>query len=141
MSLKLLPVVRLVLPCESAVFDGNRQGYVISVPLHAVGSAPDAPFPVTAPPFFCYVQLTDAVGTFRFSITVMYEGSERVLYRTKSVERTFTERGRLGVADVAFVIRGVTFPRPGLYPIHVTCDEILLDSGDAAMRVWGGNRP
>lgn len=134
----LLPVVKLFFPCEEATFDQDRLGLVLAVPFQAIAIPTNAAFPYECSSFVCYAMLSDAIGTFRFSVAVMYEESERVLTRTAGVTLTFGTAARFGTQDFAITIPVVRFPRPGVYSLQLMCNELPLENGAFALRVLGG---
>lgn len=135
MANQLLPVVRLFFPCERADFSPDEQAYVLTGPLAAVGLPTGASFPYECLPFSCYTLLSDAVGTFGLSIAVLYEDSDRVLYRTGTAQITFPPRGRIVARDVAFILEDVRFPRAGLYRLQLMCNQVALPDGFWDLRV------
>ena len=134
----LLPVVKLFFPCEDVTFDPDQQGFVLHLPVHAIAPPTGAIFPYECQSFACYAMVADAIGTFTFKVAVMYEGAERVLARSAGVRLTFSNKVRIAVQEFAFVLSGLRFPKPGLYPLVLLCNETPLPGGEFHLRVLGG---
>ncbi len=69
-------------------------------------------FPAVAPPFFVYANLEDFTGELEFSISIVREGAELVVFSAGG-EMKFGDSGR--ESELILPALGVTFPKDGNY--------------------------
>lgn len=130
------PVVRLVLPCESAVHDSTARRITLTNPIAV--AAHTAPFEV--PELWVYTQLTAGVGTFRLSVDLrqVYDDGTppRPVGWSELRHLTFPGANQLDVYDVPFQMRDVPFDQPGLYEFRVLADDAELEGHTAVVRLF-----
>jgi hypothetical protein len=139
MANHLLPVVKLFFACEEATFDHDAAAYRLVAPLHALVMPPGVTEKFECEGFDCYAQLSDAMGTFRFSVQVLPGDLDVVIYQSPSIQLTFTPRSRIGAFDVVFRLRRVRFRQPDFYRVRLMCNHTPLPNGLIWLRVLGGS--
>ena len=138
MANQVLPVVKLFFVCEEAAFDPDAAAYRILAPTHALAMPPGVTEKFECERFDCFAQVSDALGTFRFTVQVLHGDVEAVVYESGPLEHSFPVRSRLGVTDLVFRMRRVRFRRPGLYRVRLMCHHVPLAEGETWLRVFGG---
>jgi hypothetical protein len=138
MAEQLLPVVKLFFPCEEAVYDAPASRYTIYGPLHTVALPSAAAFPFAWDDLPCHAQLTDAIGTFRFSIELLAEATDVVSRRSPPVALTFPVTSRIAVVETVFRLTEMRFQSPGLYRLRLMCNHRPLADGEVSLRFLGG---
>ncbi|MBA4065109.1 MAG: hypothetical protein C0501_15625 [Isosphaera sp.] len=134
MAAQILPAVKLFFPCERLGYDAAEARYQIEGPIHSVALGAADAFPFVWDEFFCYAQLTDGIGTFRFAAELLAEEADVALRRSPPVEVTFPPALRLAVHEVAFRLTEARFPGPGLYRLPLLCNHRPLPGTDATIR-------
>lgn len=69
-------------------------------------------FPAVAPPFFIYANLEDFAGDMEFSVSIVREGAELVIFSAGG-EMKFGDSGQ--EAELLIPALGMTFPKEGKY--------------------------
>ena len=69
-------------------------------------------FPAVAPPFFIYANVEDFTGEMEFSVSIVREGAELVIFSAGG-EMKFGDSGQ--EAELLIPALGVTFPKEGNY--------------------------
>ena len=141
MAEPLLPVVKLFFPCEEAVYDDDAVAYRLLAPFHTLVMPPGVVSRFECDRFDCYIQVSDAIGTFRLAIEVLPGDADVVIYRSRPTEMTFARAARLGVYDVVFRMTGVRFRTPGMYRLRVIANHAPLADSEFWLRVLPGVTP
>ncbi len=135
----ILPRLSLAVLCQDVEYDADCQLFSLNEPLHTVRKPSGESWPFTPATLMLYVQLEDAVGTYRFTAHVHTEQGtviEPVPAPTTITFAGHTDRS-LPIEHV-FSFPGLKFPSAGVYEIFVICNHAplqLLGVVEAAARL------
>jgi hypothetical protein len=138
MADRVLPIVQLFFPCESATLDLVDEKWLLKGPFYAVEAPTDLAFPFQVGELFLYVQLLYGVGTFNLAIQFVDQESGVILATSGPIQRIFSAANRSSVTEEVFELRNLTFPRPGVYEFRLVGNHTELQGGIAVLRVLGG---
>ncbi len=133
--------MKLFFPCEEAEFDPDAAAYRLLAPLHALVMPPGVLTRFECERIECYVQFSDALGTFHIAVEVLPGTADVVAYRSRPVTVTFAPTARLAVFDVVFRMTRVRFRNPGLYRLRIVCNHAPLPDSEFWLRVLPGGTP
>lgn len=139
MADRVLPIVRLLVPCQEAHHDADSGEVVILNPWAVMGPPDGTGFPFDADEIWVYAQVTDGVGTFGLAVEVrqVYDDDrpDRAVGRGGAVTLAFPGGSQLAVYDVAFRITAVPFDEPGLYEFRVLAGDEALEGHTVTIRM------
>lgn len=82
-------------------------------------------FPVSFPPWYIFASVTNLNGEFNFSLNLVYEPAQQVIYNQNGkikVESTRT------VVELYFLVFGAVFPEEGVYTLTFNIEGIPVGS-------------
>jgi hypothetical protein len=136
---RVLPTVRLLFPCDDAVFDASSNKWVLTNPWAVVMPPPGTTFPFDHDRLWLYAQLTDGVGEVDLVAElrrVLADGNQRSIKRWKNTESLkFPGGQQLQVFDLAFALTAVPFDEPGIYEFGLMANYVPLKGQTAEFRV------
>ena len=132
---RVAPIVPLFFPCESATIDLSDEKWVLKQPLHLVKLPNGAVFPYRVHEIWLYAQLIFGLGDFNLSIQLVEPDSGIVLGKSAVIQRTFDAENRSITTEETFRLRGITFPRSGMYELRLIGNHDTLPGGVAVLRV------
>ncbi len=93
-------------------------------------------FPAVAPPFFIYANLEDFTGQLEFSVSIVREGAELVIFSAGG-EMRFSDSGE--EAELILPALGVTFPKEGNYNLILRVGNYPFGSRRVMVKLRGAN--
>ena len=138
MADRVLPLVRLVFPCDAAVIDLSDMTWELKNPWLDLALPAGARFPFRQEKICVYAQLTDGVGSFdvRIELRQLMDNGRRTIGVGASTRVEFPANRRLFASEVVFELEMVPFREAGLYELYLASDEgEPLEGQSAVIRV------
>jgi hypothetical protein len=130
----IAPVVRRLLLCEDARPDPARNGRPIVYGLFAdVNVRGEDDFPFTLPDALAFLIVAGGRGEGETRVRVHHDDSGELIYESPKVRFT-GHADPLRVRVVTAALRGLTFPRPGLYWVEFWYDAEVIAREPLAVR-------
>lgn len=121
MADRVLPSVRLLLPCDTANFDLSDERWVLKNPWGTVELPPGQTFPMRVTEMWVYTQFVDGLGTFDLAVEllrVMGDESRRSIGTSATTPIKFSAGEQLSIRGSAFGLKRVPFRGAGLYELR-----------------------
>ena len=138
MADRILPLVRLVFPCDAAVIDLSDLTWELKNPWLDLTIPPGVRFPFRHEKLCVYAQLTGGLGSFnvRVEMRQLMDNGRRTIGVGASTRVEFPNNRRLLASEVVFEIKMVPFREAGLYEFYLASDEgEQLEGQTAVIRV------
>jgi hypothetical protein len=135
---RVLPIVRLLLPCDSAAQDEFSEKWIITNPWAVVALPEGASFPFDVEEIWLYAQLAEGIGVVSLAVEMRHlhdDGSERIVGRSEVVELEFIGGNQLAIVERLFRMTRVPFEEPGIYQFRVVANYAELKGHVAEVRV------
>jgi hypothetical protein len=135
MADRVLPSVRLLLPCDTANFDLSDEKWVLKNPWGTVFLPPGAKFPFRVAEMCVYAQFTGGLGTFDLAVELLRlsdEDSKRLVGTGAATRIEFPGGEPLLTRDLAFPLQRIPLREAGLYEFRA------VSVGDAGSEVLAG---
>ena len=142
----ILPNVRLIFACDSAIINLSDRKWELKHPWSVVMLPEGAEFPFRLLEAWVYAQFTGGVGAFHLAVEllqVMDDDSRRWIGRTPPERVDFPGGQQLVAFDTAFPLKKVPFREAGIYEFRVVAEHdntegaVALDGATAQIRVLG----
>jgi hypothetical protein len=132
MAARVPPALNLAVLCSYVEFDGTGRPFSLVEPLHTVALVPDVQGRLTGLDAMLYVQLDDEHAFGTFWLTAEVRTTSGIVIpggRSRPVEMTFEGHpDPLRLYEDVLSVRGLVFPEPGWYHVHVMCNHMSLHS-------------
>lgn len=142
MADRVLPIVRLLFPCDAATFDTASGRWTLTNPWAVLMLPTGATFPFDHGHLWLYAQLTEGVGAFNLGAElrlVLPDGSRPVVESwTNLMPVQFPGGQQLQVFDTAFRLTEVPFERSGIYEFGLLGNYAPLQGRTVQFRVLDG---
>jgi hypothetical protein len=125
MSLRLLPVGKIVHVCDDVVADPISHKPSILNLWEVVRLPPGAAFPYTLGKLCVAARMSDGEGEIRFRADIVRADTIEVVRRSRDYSVRFTNRHRSAL--VVIRMRDVTFPAPGTYLVQLFAEGTFID--------------
>lgn len=138
LATRVLPIVRLLLPCDSAAQDEFNEKWIIVNPWAAVALPEGATFPFDVDEIWLYAQLAEGIGVAPLAVEMRHlrdDGSERSVGRSEVTHVEFVGGNALAIRETIFRMRHVPFEEPGIYQFRVVANYADLNGHIAEVRV------
>lgn len=114
----VVPVAKAMTLCDFHI--GYSDG---KVDLYGLFNAirPQSGYPYTRSRFCVFAQLVNGLGRIPFFVDIRFAETDELIWTTEVRELTF--RDRTTIAQLALLIEGCRFDRPGLYFLELFCDN------------------
>ena len=132
---RVAPIVPLIFPCEFATLDLADEKWQLKQPLHFVRLPDDKSFPFRVDEFWLYAQLMYGLGEFNLSVQLIEQESGIIVGRSEVIQRLFDARNRWKAIEEVFRLRGMVFPRSGIYELRLIGNHQVLPGGVSVLRV------
>jgi hypothetical protein len=122
MADRVVPVVRLLFPCDEAICRLSDGKWVLTNPRTVLTVPSGVTFTVKVKEMWVYAQLTDGVGEFDLAIEMRYlqpDETRKVIGHGKPTRMDFRAGRQLQVFDMGFRLTKVPFKEPGMYEFAV----------------------
>ena len=140
MADRVLPMVRLVFPCDSAMIDFEDLTWELKNPWLEISLPPGVRFPFRHDNLWVYAQLSDGLGSFDVRVELrqlMDNGGRRTIGAGPSTRMEFRADRRLYTLTTAFEFKMVPFREAGLYEFYLMVgDGEFLEGETAVIRVF-----
>lgn len=126
MADRVLPIVRLMFPCDEAVIDLAEMTWELKNPWFEIAIPSGAKFPFRHNNSWVYAQLTDGLGSFGVRVEMrqlMDDGGRRTIGTSGPTRMEFRADRRLFALATAFELKSVPFREAGLYEFYLIADE------------------
>lgn len=116
------PIVLSLIVCRRIIRDALSNEYSI-IGITSEMAAPK--FPLQAPAFFCFTELTGVHGDIEIEFRIVDENEERPPVAQAKAAGAASD-GPLGVAQIAAMMAGLVYPEPGQYRLQLFSRGTLL---------------
>ena len=125
MADRVLPLVRLMFLCDTAVIDLADMSWELKNPWLDLTLPTGVRFPFRHDKICVYAQLTGGLGSFDVHVEMrqLMDNGRRTIGAGTSMRIEFPTNQRLFVSEVVFEINRVPFREAGLYEFYVASDE------------------
>ena len=139
MADRVLPLVRLMFPCDEALIDFDDLTWDLKNPWLEISLPAGVRFPFRHDNLWVYAQLSDGLGAFDVRVELrqlMDNGGRRTIGSGPSTRMEFRAERRLYALATAFELKMVPFREAGLYEFYLTAgDGEFLEGPTAVIRV------
>jgi hypothetical protein len=133
MAVQVLPTVRMLLPCDSAVYDLADEQWTVKNPWGTVQLPLGATFPFRVTDMWVYAQFAEGIGAFDLAIELLRirdDGSRRSIGTSATTRIEFRGGEQLLTRDSAFRLKKVPFREAGLFEFRAT---VAAESGSSVL--------
>ena len=142
MAERVLPTVRILLPCDSANYDLADQKWMLKNPWGTLQLPPGANFPFRVKDMWVYTQFVDGLGAFDLAVELLRiadDGSRKSIGTSAATRIEFPTGERLLARDSAFRLKRVPFRQAGLFEFRAVAategGSEILTGQSAELRV------
>ena len=138
MADSVLPSVRILLPCDDAIFDLADQAWSLKNPLGTLQLPSGATFPYRVENMAVYAQFVGGLGAFDVAVEMLrwdIDGSKKLIGTSAVTRYEFFHGQQLLTLATAFQLKMVPFRFAGIYEfraVATTAGRSQLLSGQSA---------
>ncbi len=136
MADRVVPLVRLLFPCDTAVIDLGDLTWELKNPLSVVSLPPGAKFPIRAESLWVFAILAEGVGEFDIHVEMrqLTEQGRRTVGASAVSRIVFPSAEHLLASSTAFDLSGARFREAGLYEFYAIVEGEELRGCTAELR-------